>query len=59
MFKLKEGTLPCPRAVGPRAWRDARGKPRQENQKIEIRKTKGKEIENERKKRKQRNAISS
>ena len=34
-------------------------KPRQENQKHEIRKRKGKEIEKERKKRKQGNAISS
>ena len=52
-FKLKESTPPCPRAAGPRAWRDARGEPRQENQKTEIRKRKGKEIEKERKKRKQ------
>ena len=50
MFNLKEGTPPCPRAEGPRAWRDARGEPRQENQKTEIRKRKGKEIKNERKK---------
>ena len=32
-FKEPEGTLPSPGAVGPRAWRGARGEPRQENQK--------------------------
>ena len=48
MFKLKEGPPPFPRAAGPRAWRDARGEPRQENQKTEIRKRKGNEIEKER-----------
>ena len=31
-FKTTEGTPPCPRAVGPRAWWSARGEPRQENQ---------------------------
>ena len=51
---LKEGTPPCPRA-----WRDARGETRQENQQTEIRKRKGNEIEKERKKIKQGNAISS
>ena len=57
MFNLKEGTPPYPRAAGPRAWRDARGEPRQENQKTEIRKRRGKEIEKKRKIRK-KNAIS-
>ena len=52
LFKLKEGTPPYPRAAGPRAWRDAWGEPRQENQKTEIRKRTGKEIEKERKIRK-------
>ena len=41
-----------PEGLGSRAWRDARGEPRQENQKTEIRKRKGKEIEKERKKKK-------
>ena len=35
-----------------RAWRDARGEPRQEIQKTETRKREGKEIEKERKKKK-------
>ena len=46
-FKISECTPPFPRAVGPRAWRGARGEPRQENEKTEIRKRKGKEIEKE------------
>ena len=57
LFRLKEYTLAYPRAAGPRAWRDAWGEPRQENQKTEIRKRTGKEIEKERKIRKT-NAIS-
>ena len=43
-LKNPEGTSPFPTAVGPRAWRGARGEPKQ-NQKTEIRKRKGKEIE--------------
>ena len=56
-IKLKEGTPPYPRTAGPRAWWDAWGEPRQENQKTEIRKRTVKEIEKERKTSKT-NAIS-
>ena len=45
-LKNPEGTSPFPTAVGPRAWRGARGEPKQ-NQKTEIRKRKGKETEKE------------
>ena len=52
-MSIPEGGTPCPRAAGPRAWRDARGSQDKRIRKPKLEKGKKRKLKRKEKKRKQ------